>query len=821
MDDLRRRFGSLDRLPAPDLWTEIQSRAMAFDSAGYAVIGVRRPTARTGRRRSTFVVLAAAALLLALLAGLTILIGALLRDSQRTLPLEGTFIPAGPMAFPRVGEDVLAVALSDGRVLIMGGHIDSNEAPDVKKAEIFDPRTGVFTATGAMREAHGMMTSTTLLADGRVLIVGGWHPTETGVRPVGPEIYDPRTGEFTGTGPMAMDRYGHTATLLDDGRVLIAGGDVSLAGHGSARPPAELFDPGSNTFTAIGPLAMDRLYHTATRMKDGRVLIAGGSGTPGGVAEVFDPETATFTPVGALAHDRRSNHSATLLDDGRVLVIGGEGVDEAGRGTLRSAEWFDPANGTFNETGSLISYRSGHDAVRLSDGRVFITGGYNFDGAPRSTEIFDPATGRFSLGGLAERMGRRSAALLPDGRVLVVGGEVSPPVTSSPAPMAEIFDATTTSTVTVGSRTTSEDPFQSVVRIDERFGQSATVLADGRVLIAGGAELSVDDFWGRPLASALIYDPSNGAVTETGPLNEPRAFHTATRLPDGRVLIAGGDGLGRTTDDPNSRFEPLASVEVYDPATGTFAEAAPMNTARGPSYRPMSEIERHLALLLTDGRVLFAGGVTGRSAPQAAVIEIYDPASGTSANLPASCPAGLGSSGVGQALDDGRALLACDESAIVVDPVAQPIARTPAEWQAGWGVAAAGKVMLTAGDSGPVVLVDPTTRRASASDWGTGRRPLSEELGSGALVQAVVRLPDGRVLVVGRSYEEATRGMAAIIDPTSGDITRLQPLAARSWPVVTVLDDGRVLITGRPLGSPDHFEPRPPNAELLDPSRVP
>jgi hypothetical protein len=221
-------------------------------------------------------VIAVAALLAALLAGLTVVVGALMRDDQRTVPLEGVFIPAGPMALERLGGDIFAVGLSDGRVLIMGGHTEGNETRDVLQAEIFDPATGTFTATGSMQEAHGTLASATLLADGRVLIAGGWHPTESGLEPVGAEIYDPASGQFTATGPMVMARYGHTATLLEDGQVLIAGGDVSISGNDVPNPPAELFDPASGTFTAMQPLAVNRLYHTATRLSDGRVLLAGG-----------------------------------------------------------------------------------------------------------------------------------------------------------------------------------------------------------------------------------------------------------------------------------------------------------------------------------------------------------------------------------------------------------------------------------------------------------------------------------------------------------------------------------------------------------------
>jgi hypothetical protein len=505
-----------------------------------------------------------------------------------------------------------------------------------------------------------------------------------------------------------------------------------------------------------------------------------------------------------------------LLPDGRVLLVGGNGEDETGKGTLASAELFDPATGTFSDTGSLTSNRSGHGAVGLADGRVLITGGDNHDGSPRSSEIFDPTMGRFALAALAVGTGQRDALLLPDGRVLVVGG-------TEPTAIAELFDPHATSSATTGS-SPSSGPFRPVTGdLEERFGQTATLLADGRVLMVGGSRYAPGDFWGRPLASAVLYDPFTDSVTETGSLGTPRAFHTATLLPDGRVLVAGGDGPGRATEDPNDLYQPLASAELYDPATGRFSETGAMSVGRGPSYMPMSDHERQIALLLADGRVLMAGGVAAESAPDALPIELYDPTSGSFEALSGECSSGLGMTGVGQALGEGRALVACGDTVVVVDPQDGLLTLGDAGgWQDGWGIAVEDKVVLTAGDTGPVVLVDPATGRIASIDEVTGRGPLSDLLvGPDALVQAAVRLPSGRLVIVGRSYDEPTRGLAAIHDPATGRTTRLQPLAARTWPTVTVLDDGRVLIAGQPIRSPDHLERRPPASELLDPGQVP
>jgi RNA polymerase subunit RPABC4/transcription elongation factor Spt4 len=202
-------------------------------------------------------------------------------------------------------------------------------------------------------------------------------------------------------------------------------------------------------------------------------------------------------------------------------------------------------------------------------------------------------------------------------------------------------------------------------------------------------------------------------------------------------------------------------------------------------------------------------------------MELYDPVTETSTRLPGACPGGFRHDVVGQAVDDGRVLLTCGESARLFDPSAEAFRRLPAEWPSDWGIPVAGQVILATGGTGMVVIVDPKTHQVSVSDPFGGDGPAAEALAPSSVMQTAVRLHDGRVLIVGRSAHEVWRGMATILDPVTGEVTRLQPLGARWSPVVTELLDGRILITGHPSGSPDHYEPRPPAAEILDPSRVP
>lgn len=339
---------------------------------------------------------------------------------------------------------------------------------------------------------------------------------------------------FEQTGSMSQPRTNHTATLLPNGKVLVAS-----AG-------AELYDPANGTWATTGGLATPRRYHTATLLPNGKVLVAGGLSGFHGVpsAELYDPATGTWTPTGSL-HTRRRSHTATLLPDGKVLVAGGfvpEPGTILGGFATHTAELYDPASGTWTSTGSLATARTDHTATLLGNGKVLVTGGATRSGGEgtgilASAELYDPQSGTWtSTGNLASARSNHTATLLPNGKVLVASGAG---MTGNRLASAELYDPASGTWSPTGSLLTP------------RVYHTATLLQGGKVLVAGGSDSS-----GFGSRRAELYDPASGTWMTTGSLVTGRREHTATLLPDGEVLVAGGRNQTVNNDA-------LASAELY------------------------------------------------------------------------------------------------------------------------------------------------------------------------------------------------------------------------------------------------------------------
>ena len=359
----------------------------------------------------------------------------------------------------------LATRLLDGRVLVIGTTAAS--------AELYDPDTGTFSKTGPMTTGRDSATAT-LLQDGRVLVAGGISAGGNTVASA--ELYDPKTGKFTPTGPLSAAREGAAASLLLDGRVLITGGmpPVGLALAMAYHPglgtggtvvamtgpdnlkSAELYDPATGKFTRTGSMSISRRGHTSTLLADVRVLVvcgaessAGGDSNALSSAELYNPATAKFTMTGTMSsgHD---DHTATLLKDGRVLIAGG--LDE-GAQVAATAELYDPAAGTFHATGPMSHAREWHTATLLANGQVLVAGGYELTyettnggwrvksmGQLASADLYDPVTGRFvPTGSMTIASSGQTATLLFDGRVLIAGGVKDTSTGSGAVTAAELY----------------------------------------------------------------------------------------------------------------------------------------------------------------------------------------------------------------------------------------------------------------------------------------------------------------------------------------------------------------------------------------------
>ena len=373
---------------------------------------------------------------------------------------------------------------------------------------------------------------------------------------------------WTLTGELNVPRHGHTATLLQNGKVLVVGGDEAGT--------AELYDPVNGTWSFTGSLAfLPSGALTAQRLPDGSVLLVGG-----GVSDRYDPGSGTWSFAGRVIGE---SSNATPLPDGRVLVAGGwgsaDGSDSEDGDVVKAVSVYDPATNTWSGTESLNVPRYWSSATRLLDGRVLVARGSDQGDllySLSSAEIYDPVAGTWTLAGADETPPFEVPAALATDSSFESGGTGAPTVF-----------------------------------------HTATLLNDGKVLFAGG--YASGGLGGCcTLAASMLFDPATLTSTRIGDLAIPRYEHTATLLRNGDVLVVGGQAT--TSYWPAVQYRNIDSVERLAAGSTTWTVAPTLNVARSG----------HTATLLADGRVLVVGGrILDTGPPFAATplrsAEIYDP----------------------------------------------------------------------------------------------------------------------------------------------------------------------------------------------------
>jgi uncharacterized protein (TIGR03437 family) len=431
----------------------------------------------------------------------------------------------------------------------------------------------------------------------------------------------PAVTPWVGTASMAWQLNGHAAVLLPTGKVLVIPGYAANCGfqNGCASPYAELYDPLTGNFTATGtPLTYCGPNPTATLLNNGQVLVVGGDYNPA-TAQLYDPSTGKFTYTGPplLAHG--DNHTSTLLNDGRVLITGGHG----GGGvaslppayTNAGAETYDPATGFFAMAGPMLQNRAGHTATLLADGRVLLTGGYvsasaasQYFNPTNSAEIFDPTSGAFSAAGTMYNVREdHFAVLLPNSKVLIGGGD-----DSFLPPAAELFDPGSGTFTVTGSMVAGT-----------RYAATANLLSNGQVLVSGGYVLGSSTSL-LPGASTELYTPASGTFSAAGNMSVGRVYFTGTTLADGRVLVTGGQS---PTGEYSSAevYTPVVAGLVTS-QTGVTFQSAPNGSPAAQIVdvlSPSTSIHWTLSVkTYSGGSWLTATPSSGASAPGAAPVPV-------------------------------------------------------------------------------------------------------------------------------------------------------------------------------------------------------
>ncbi len=714
-----------------------------------------------------------------------------------------------------------AILLPNGKVLIAGGF----EYPSGTKesAELYDPTTGTWSATGSMAVARQAHTAT-LLPNGKVLVAGGWNSSLDTILSSA-EIYDPVDGTWTAAGSMTDARDNHTAILLSNGKVLVAGG----AGSSAYLSSSEIYDPIAGSWTTTGSMPAARVSHAATLLPNGKVLVAGGwnGSSMTLTAEIYDQALGTWSNTDDM-DNARQYPSATLLPNGKALVAGGQGADNW---AMSSVELYDPTTGTWSASGSMANRRYNHTLTVLPNGQTLVAGGTGLSGYVSVAELYNPTTGAWSTASsTASARVYHTATLLPNGEILVAGGvglrsaelfypnRVHLEFTTQPLngtagsalPVVQVravdklgngIDGVSISMGIVPG-TCPTCALSGTTSADTAGGGYATFT--NLVLDKGGYDyrLAASSAVYGVMAASGLFDVAGFCETDSMATN--RENHTSTLLPNGKVLVAGG----------GNESGKLASAEIYDPAAGAWSSTGAMTISR--SY--------HSATLLPDGKVLVAGGQDFIDSA-----EIFDPASGAWSATGDMTIARY--SHTATLLHNGKVLVATgwvssvdeEERTELYDPAS-------GTWSAtGYMIAGRNEATATRLPNGKVLVAGGWNdlglgyvSYAELYDPASGAWSATGDMIAPRMYHTATLLPDGKVLVAGGSNGSGSLTSAELYDPATETWSATGAMTvSRTFPDAALLPSGKVLITAAQSSSAELYDPATGTWSVTDSMDVP
>ncbi len=658
-----------------------------------------------------------------------------------SLASAATVAAAAPLTTARSNHS--ATQMTNGKLLVVGGQNGSPAAATpLSSVETYDPFANAWSAGAALASARSDHTAT-LLDNGRVLVVGGRSASGNAALNTA-QLYDSSTNTWINAGNLSAARSRHTATRLRNGKVLVIGGQH----NGATLSSAEIYDPATNAWTSAASMATARERHTATAAAVGigdDVWVIGGTNTNNALLnsiERYSASTNSWFTFSATLNDARHSHTATALTNGDIVIAGGNTLVISGFNvspdSLQSVEVLRALTVTVERLADMRYERSQHSATLLPSGRVMVMGGVRDTTTPQyltNVETYDAASDTWTEDpAMGNARAAHTSTLLPTGALLAVGGRTGANAVAETTTMARM--ATYSSTLSSGGS------------CGERVQAATTLLADGRVLITGGARS------GGVLSDAFIFNPSTQACAAVSPMPFARRSHTLTLLPSGKVLAVGGFASDNVT--------PTATSALYDPSVGvggtwTSLPALPQTNAG------------HTATLLPDGRVLVFGG-RNFDAFTSDLIQYFDPATSAWSTVPAG-----GSVGVVRAstlLPDGRVFFTsggdaedCQsvQPALVLNPATNAINAVTSAVLRCYATAtllANGKVLIVGGRNSTGQFL----ANAEVFDPATQTSTLTPALSRQRYVHTATLLASGEVLVAGGTFARST---TEIYDPIS------------------------------------------------------